>query len=540
MDTAASELPHIVCLLRDSLPLEQDDVSVCFDPARFARKTNPAQEQAIDSQWRRQCRQNPRLFNGSKFRYAGLRWTGAPQLQLGLTSYREHIGTNCRAGQRLLQEAGAAVHGDRQAFLADPLGVGALLLTADNRLAFVRRALWTGEYPGRLDRPGGHAEPDELPRAELAEPAAVLDEVFESVRRELRDELGVPLTHLSRAYLTGVLRDRDMGGRPTLEFVVRCSLPSSELERIYNEGKHAEADESLGLVFLTRLELFSDSCVIRVPELDEVDAECPGVAREAAVAPAAADVNCTGPERDDGAAVHHCEEEQAGEAAAHAEEPKAPAAAGPPVRGKEAPKKRRRNKKDKKAAAAAARSEAAQPAGTGEAGGPRLRSESLANNVSSQLVASDAALADATSSSADAVLPSAEPGNPASAADAGDTQESLEAALARVELGSAAAETDEIVVVQQNGVVLLKTGEQVTETVMPTAPLSGQIETLAEVVNNPEVNAPEGADAATAEKSVEEAERERKAKLWEEMTPACRGSLMLLKQVQLKGFVFRF
>ncbi|XP_037072217.1 uridine diphosphate glucose pyrophosphatase NUDT22-like [Pollicipes pollicipes] len=315
MDTTPSELPHIVCLLRDSLPLEQDDVSVCFDPARFARKTNPAQEQAIDSQWRRQCRQNPRLFNGSKFRYAGLRWTGAPQLQLGLTSYREHIGTNCRAGQRLLQEAGAAVHGDRQAFLADPLGVGALLLTADNRLAFVRRALWTGEYPGRLDRPGGHAEPDD------------------------------------RAYLTGVLRDRDMGGRPTLEFVVSsmqveiAHCPRPKLERIYNEGKHAEADESLGLVFLTRLELFSDSCVIRVPELDEVDAECPG---------------------------------------------------------------------------------------------------------------------------------------------------------------------------------------------------GGQIETLAEVVNNPEVNAPEGADAATAEKSVEEAERERKAKLWEEMTPACRGSLMLLKQVQLKGFVFRF
>ena len=229
MEAPSGELPQILCLLRDSLPLEQEDLDACFDPDRFARKTNPAQEEAIASQWRRASRANPRLFNGSKFRYAGLRWTDRPQLQLGLTSYREHVGTNLRSGQRLLQEAGSAVHGDRQAFLADPLAVGAALLTSDNRLVLVRRALWVGEYPGQVDRPGGHAEPDELPRPSpsVEEPSVeerhetALSEVFESVRREVRDELGVPMTHLSRAYLAGILRDNQLGGRPTLEFILR-------------------------------------------------------------------------------------------------------------------------------------------------------------------------------------------------------------------------------------------------------------------------------------------------------------------------------
>ena len=232
MEASCDELPQILCLLRDSLPLDQEDLDGCFDPDRFGRKTNPSQEEAIASQWRRASRENPRLFNGSKFRYAGVRWTDRPQLQLGLTSYREHVGTNLRSGQKFLQEAGLAVHGDRQAFLADPLAVGALLLTSDNRLVLIRRALWVGEYPGRVDRPGGHAEPDELPRPaassgeELPEEEeerheAALSEVFESVRREVRDELGVPMTHLSRAYLAGILRDRQLGGRPTLEFILR-------------------------------------------------------------------------------------------------------------------------------------------------------------------------------------------------------------------------------------------------------------------------------------------------------------------------------
>ena len=70
----------------------------------------------------------------------------------------------------------------------------------------------------------------------------------------------------------------------------------------------------------------------------------------------------------------------------------------------------------------------------------------------------------------------------------------------------------------------------------PTAPPSAQIETQAEVVNNPE-----GAEGKQAEeKTAEDLQREKKAELWEQMTPGCKAALILLKAANVKGFVFRF
>ena len=40
--------------------------------------------------------------------------------------------------------------------------MGILLLTSDNHLLVIRRALWTGENPGMIDRPGGHPEPSKI------------------------------------------------------------------------------------------------------------------------------------------------------------------------------------------------------------------------------------------------------------------------------------------------------------------------------------------------------------------------------------------
>lgn len=293
-------------------PLSQQQVRVHYDPSLFRRRTNRSHEAAIHSRWRRLLRQNPRLYNGSKFRIAAVsldRATNSDQccrfvcLSLGLTCYRDHMGTNCcEAAARLLQEAGITIHGNSQAFLADCLGVGALLLTADNRFVFVRRAGWTGEYPSRLDRPGGHAEPDYLLKRLPSQPVAdcsggvrddswleilqkerlpeelVCHEVFDSVRREVSDELGISGTHLSRPLLLALARDSNCAGRPTLEFIIRCSLPSTEVLRVYREGKHSEADESVGLVFLHLDDVTSCHSVeqlnrenpITIHQLDEV------------------------------------------------------------------------------------------------------------------------------------------------------------------------------------------------------------------------------------------------------------------------------
>ena len=46
-------------------------------------------------------------------------------------------------------------------FTGSAIGVGAITITSDGFVVLIRRAAWTGEGSGMIDRPGGHAEPDE-------------------------------------------------------------------------------------------------------------------------------------------------------------------------------------------------------------------------------------------------------------------------------------------------------------------------------------------------------------------------------------------
>ena len=49
---------------------------------------------------------------------------------------------------------GTAGFNDEFAFMSNCLGVGAIALTKDNFVILMERAKWTGEYPGKIDRPG--------------------------------------------------------------------------------------------------------------------------------------------------------------------------------------------------------------------------------------------------------------------------------------------------------------------------------------------------------------------------------------------------
>ena len=45
-------------------------------------------------------------------------------------------------------------------YMSNAIGVGALTRTSDDWIVLMERAMWTGEAQGKIDRPGGHAEPD--------------------------------------------------------------------------------------------------------------------------------------------------------------------------------------------------------------------------------------------------------------------------------------------------------------------------------------------------------------------------------------------
>lgn len=80
-------------------------------------------------------------------------------LRLGLTCYKDFLGTNWSGGASELRRRGEAEFGDPLALLAQPLGVGGVLCTCDGQVVLIRRSQKVAEAGGLLDIPGGHPEP---------------------------------------------------------------------------------------------------------------------------------------------------------------------------------------------------------------------------------------------------------------------------------------------------------------------------------------------------------------------------------------------
>ncbi|XP_039976096.1 uridine diphosphate glucose pyrophosphatase NUDT22 isoform X2 [Xiphias gladius] len=180
-------------------------------------------------------------------------------LRLGLTCYKDYLGTNwsCRVAE--LCQRGEAEFSDPLALLAQPLGVGAVLCTDDGQLVLIRRSQTVAEAGGLLDIPGGHPEPKvvckEVSMVVMQQrPEAVVSELFSSVCAEIRDEVNVPLSRLGEPILMGVALNHTSAGRPSAEFYVSCSLTSDEVRKLYWEGG-AEAHESTDIIFLSRTEM---------------------------------------------------------------------------------------------------------------------------------------------------------------------------------------------------------------------------------------------------------------------------------------------
>ncbi|XP_038265723.1 uridine diphosphate glucose pyrophosphatase NUDT22 isoform X1 [Dermochelys coriacea] len=239
--------------------LAETEVQAELSPA-YNRRQLPGGQAWIDALWEARCRHSPWLFNGSKFRLHSAQLDGGSlTFRLGLTCYKDFLGTNRAGMARHLQQQGQQDFGDSQAYLAEPLGVGAMVHTDDDCFVFLRRSQRVGEAPGLIDIPGGHPEPqavvgdvpeesicsEELPRQ------MVVKEIFTSILREIRDEVNLPLPTLSQPVLLGIARNQTSAGRASAEFYVRCSLTSEQVKQRYEIGG-PEAQESTGIIFIKR------------------------------------------------------------------------------------------------------------------------------------------------------------------------------------------------------------------------------------------------------------------------------------------------
>ncbi|XAR59028.1 8-oxo-dGTP diphosphatase [Bertholletia excelsa] len=249
-------------------------VSVVLDEA-FDRIPHPNNEleNSISEIWDQKVQQNASLFNGKKFRYGGyILQSGANStlenhvhLHIGLTDYRTFVGTNLNPlWERFLVPSEDDCRQCQHT--SSPLGNGAIVETSDKRILVLQRSQNVGEFPGHYVFPGGHPEPHEVgiasheyekdeKNAELIN-RSISQEMFDSMIREVVEEIGVPAESLHYPVFVGISR-RVLNVRPTAFFFIKCSLPSEEVQQLYSSAQDGYESTQLYTVLLNDLELMA-------------------------------------------------------------------------------------------------------------------------------------------------------------------------------------------------------------------------------------------------------------------------------------------
>lgn len=248
-------------------PLREAQCEVALDK-RYQRKLHERTEHRVEELWQAKLASDARVFNGTKFRFSGWECGQRPSangdadaqllLRLGLTDYREYVGTNLRPEPELaeLMEAGRVEHGgDHTACLSNALGVETMLITADGKMVLLQRSAAVATHSGLYNGPSGHPEPSHVPGCvELADESLqtksgakslasrVLHELFDSVRQETHEETNVPLETLDEPRLIGAMAEVPTS-KPDLLFISRTTLSATDVLECFQQGG-ADAWES--------------------------------------------------------------------------------------------------------------------------------------------------------------------------------------------------------------------------------------------------------------------------------------------------------
>ena len=129
----------------------------------YDRKIMPEYECKLDGFWQQKLKENPSIYNGSKFRFNDLTIEGNfIKLEFGLTCYKDFQCTNMQPKKNveILQDYGLQKYGDINACMANPTFSTVIVESSDNYIVMFRRSNMVGESAGMIDFPGGHMEPN--------------------------------------------------------------------------------------------------------------------------------------------------------------------------------------------------------------------------------------------------------------------------------------------------------------------------------------------------------------------------------------------
>jgi 8-oxo-dGTP pyrophosphatase MutT (NUDIX family) len=212
--------------------LKGGGVEVDYNYEAYARKTLAGDADDIERAWTKKLETHPKTYDGFKFRlHAVAKNDGKVTLQVGLTAYREYVGTQTNPR---LRAAG-------NAYLSNALGCECVLTTADKKIVLLRRSTDVAYASGLYNGPSGHAEPQYVWNKNIAR-----EVLRDGIVREIVEEVGIPEKALSEPRLIGVMRDVD--SKPDCLFVVETTQTSDEVKEGYRHALEAWESERLAFV----------------------------------------------------------------------------------------------------------------------------------------------------------------------------------------------------------------------------------------------------------------------------------------------------
>jgi len=217
------------------------DVSGLFGPGDLSiqwvdqpRQTNPQVERMIEKTWRKCLHdaglQGHTLFDGRLCRLASVQRDGAKlNLSIGLTGYREFLGTNA-FNSNLIHKYGQEV-------LANPVGISATIISSDGYVLLGLRSSNVMLCPGCIHPIGGIMDaPEQLSGS--ADP-------FAAMAGELEQEIALVKGSIRQIVCIGLVRDKKTV-QPELIFDVHTDVDVATIRQ--NHLQAVDADEHSELI----------------------------------------------------------------------------------------------------------------------------------------------------------------------------------------------------------------------------------------------------------------------------------------------------
>jgi len=183
-----------------------------------SRQSDSRLDSSIDTAWQAAQRASGvRLFDGPVCRLERSTVIGETlELDLSQTSYRIFVGTN-------LSGRASEIPAESR---ANPMGVSVGVISEDNFLLLGVRSDAVAYYSRKLHPFAGTIDPQDR------------DNVFDTARRELREELNLEPASLESIVCVGLVEDA-MLLQPELIFVARAGLPAERIARQVDPVEHS-------------------------------------------------------------------------------------------------------------------------------------------------------------------------------------------------------------------------------------------------------------------------------------------------------------